>query len=758
MKKLLLSLLFFFCFSISFSQTLLSESFENTTGPEPLPSTNWTLSSGNWKVFDNGVGLGERWQINNTSPNTGTNAAFINRKSVQYGNTSEDFLVTPLININANNNNLIRFSTKQLALQNRGTRFEIRVSATGQNPADFTTVLVSYTESTLNPFELSYVDKIIPIPSAISVPIYIAFVRIHTPTTSEIDSEGWFIDDVRIEEETPCGVPSNLSVTNISDTTVSLDWTSPETATAWQIVVLPAGSPAPTSGSTGIYVQTHPYILTNLTPQTCYTVYIQSNCNEDWSSPLNFCAYDCSDSGQCPDGIRLISFLDSNNNGVKDTGEVDFNLGNFVYKINDSGNDVYGHPSNGDFYILDSNPTNSYDFNFKVYNVCYFSYYSSANSNSNITIPTGSGITNYYFPIKQFRVLNEVSVYLHSSSSPRPGFAYVNTITYKNYGTETINSGTVSFTKSPVVSIVNISQSGTNTTASGFDYTFTNLAPFEKRTITIEMQVPTIPTVSLGDIITNSVSIEPIVGDAYPYNNNYSLSKPIVGSYDPNDITESHGEKILFDTFTADDYLYYTIRFENTGTSSAEFIRVEDVLHADLDESSFEMLNASHTINTKREGNKLTWHFYNINLPPSSSNNIDGQGFIYFRIKPKAGYAIGDIIPNTASIFFDYNPAIVTNTFNTEFVETLGNPTYESNNIVLYPNPASHLVTISSYNTNENLKEIVFYDIIGKRIKTISSITDTQTTIDLADIAKGVYMLEIITENNFKTVKKLVIQ
>jgi hypothetical protein len=78
------------------------------------------------------------------------------------------------------------------------------------------------------------------------------------------------------------------------------------------------------------------------------------------------------------------------------------------------------------------------------------------------------------------------------------------------------------------------------------------------------MQLPNIPIVTLGNLLTNTANIAPISGDVVPSNNSFSCSQINIGSYDPNDKMESRGEKILHSTFTANDYLYYTIRFENT--------------------------------------------------------------------------------------------------------------------------------------------------------------------------------------------------
>lgn len=555
-----------------------------------------------------------------------------------------------------------------------------------------------------------------------------------------------------------CQPPINLVATSITNTSVTLGWTSPGTSNTWEVLILPLGSPAPTSANSGPTALTNPFTFTGLNSQTCYSFYVRAVCistaNGTWSSALDFCTYDCTNNGQCPESLTLISFFDNNNNGVKDTGENGFNIGNFEYQINNSGTSLFGYPNDGVFYIFDTNPTNSYDLEFTV-DPDYAAYFSSATTYNNITLPTGSGSSTYYFPIIQLQTLNDLEVQITPNGNPRPGFTYGNIIIYKNRGNQTVGSGTITFTKSPVVSIVSITQTGTVTTASGFDYTFSNLAPNEQRYIYVTLQVPTIPTVNLGDLLTNSVTIEPLTGDAFPTNNNSSLSQTVVGSYDPNDKAESHGSKIVFADFTANDYLYYTIRFENTGTANAEFIRVKDVLHADLDENTFEMLNASHTVNTRRNGNQLTWHFYNIDLPPTVTNPNDSHGYLYFRIKPRTGYAIGDIIPNTASIFFDYNPPIVTNTFTTEFVESLNTPTFEADNIALYPNPVNDFVSIS--NAGEIISTVSIYQISGKRIYTVTNNMTSEINLNITHFAKGLYLVEIVSDNQ-KSVKKLVIK
>jgi uncharacterized repeat protein (TIGR01451 family) len=555
-----------------------------------------------------------------------------------------------------------------------------------------------------------------------------------------------------------CETPTSLAITNLTATSAVLSWVNASNSfSGGEVLIVPQGAPEPTANSVGVAVNNNLFVMSGLSPDQCYTVYVRSLCfgPSEWSEPVNFCMVNCENNGNCAQSLALVAFLDSNNNGVKDSGEANFSYGNFAYQINDSGNNQYGVSNDGAYYIFDSNPLNSYDIDF-VINGELSPYYTSAVSHNNITLPAASGTNTLYFPVVNILPHVDARIYMNSSGSPRPGFVYNIYISYHNYGSQTIANGTLTFTKDPDLTIISNSQAGTVDTGSGFTYAFTNLGPFESRYISIGLLVPTIPTVSLGDLVTDTATIQ-INDDINLTNNSTSLTHAIMGSYDPNDKIESHGGKIVHSHFTADDYLYYTIQFENTGTANAEFIRVEDVLDSQLDESTFEMINASHTVNTKREGNQLTWHFYNINLPPTSSNPAESHGFVQFRIKPKTGFAIGDIIPNFASIYFDYNPPIVTDPFLTEFVQSMGIPGFNADTVYLSPNPATNRVTITNSNI-EKISKLAVYDITGKCIYTLNNHAISSVDIDVSHFSKGIYLIELTSESNFKTTKKLIIK
>lgn len=452
-------------------------------------------------------------------------------------------------------------------------------------------------------------------------------------------------------------------------------------------------------------------------------------------------------------GLAFTAFLDANNNGTKDTGEVNFPLGDFHYEKNNDGTVHNITAPTGKFGIYDNNVSNSYDVSYTV-NPIYASLYNVNPSAFNNLSVTNGVLTQYYFPVTSLQNYNDLGVVVVPINNPRPGFNYLNKIVYGNLGNQVVANGTVSFTKDAAVTISTVSQTGIVNNATGFTYDFTNLQPFEYRTIDVVMSVPTIPTVNAGQFLTSSATIIPLTGDVAPENNANSISQMIINAYDPNDKTEAHGPQILHSSFTSNDYLYYTIRFENTGNASAINVRINDVLNDMLDENTIKVESASHAYVLDRVGNNLTWKFDNILLPVSVANTMTGKGYVTFKIKPKPGYAVGDIIPNTASIYFDYNPAIVTNTFQTEFVSALASESFDVDEFAVYPNPTSSILTIQS-KINISISEVNVFDLLGKQLLNKKT-SVSSTEIDLTSYSPGVYLLEVISENNQKSIHKII--
>lgn len=453
-------------------------------------------------------------------------------------------------------------------------------------------------------------------------------------------------------------------------------------------------------------------------------------------------------------GFKLNAFLDANGNGVKDATEMNFPLGKFVYEKNNNADVQEISTPLGTYNVYDGVSTNTYDFSYQIL-TDYAPFYTVTPALYNDVAVVAGTQQEINFAVTVAQPLNDVAAYIIPVEQPRPGFTYKNKIVFGNLGNQTVPSGTVTFTKDPNVTIASTSDAVT-TNATGFTYNYTNLQPFEFKMLDVVMQVPTIPTVNIGQTLTDSVFIAPIAMDLVPANNASTNSQIVVGSYDPNDKVESKGDKIVFSEFTNEDYLYYTVRFENTGTAAAENVRIEDTLESQLNPNTIEMLSASHPYIMNRNGNKLTWNFTNIQLPPSSSSYPASTGYVYFRVKPNAGFEVGDIISNYADIYFDYNPAIVTNVATTEFVATLKAETFETTQVSMYPNPASNMVTIQT--DNEPINSVKITDVLGKTVAIQTNIDAVSTKISVSNYKSGIYFVEIKTENKKTITKKLVVE
>ncbi len=93
-----------------------------------------------------------------------------------------------------------------------------------------------------------------------------------------------------------CPRPTALNLVSVGLNSAVINWTNgTATDSNWEVLVLPANSPAPTSTSTGfVSAQTgSPFTIENLVPSTCYDVYIRTVCtptdSSTWSGPLAVC-------------------------------------------------------------------------------------------------------------------------------------------------------------------------------------------------------------------------------------------------------------------------------------------------------------------------------------------------------------------------------------------------------------------------------------------------------------------------------------
>ncbi len=244
-----------------------------------------------------------------------------------------------------------------------------------------------------------------------------------------------------------------------------------------------------------------------------------------------------------------------------------------------------------------------------------------------------------------------------------------------------------------------------------------------------------------GDQIFVNVSITPTAGDNNASNNTFNYCYIVSNSFDPN-FKETYPEQVQPGY---NDYFYYTIHFQNTGSAPAINIQLQDTLDANLDLNTFQVVNYSHYNTTMLTGNKLSFNFPNIQLADSTTDFNGSQGYVQYRIKPLANLPAGTQIHNKASIYFDYNAPVVTNTTTNEFMLSINtseirNPKSEMS---IYPNPSTGKFVVKlSEGTDVSKLSIEVTNVLGEIILQ-SKIQHVTSDIDLSNQPKGVYFIRV---------------
>jgi hypothetical protein len=191
-----------------------------------------------------------------------------------------------------------------------------------------------------------------------------------------------------------------------------------------------------------------------------------------------------------------------------------------------------------------------------------------------------------------------------------------------------------------------------------------DLPLFEQASITLQMLMPDFSAIGV-ELQATVRCYEVLVGGGLSDLNDNIWNSTLTCSYDPNDKgVEPAGDGPAGNIPPDTEWLTYTVRFQNTGNDTAFAVVIRDQLSPLLQRGTLEVLATSHTLTqmTLTSGGLAAFHFDNILLPDSGTNEQASHGYVRFRIRPLPDLAMGSIIQNTAGIYFDLNPPVVTNT------------------------------------------------------------------------------------------------
>jgi uncharacterized repeat protein (TIGR01451 family) len=264
--------------------------------------------------------------------------------------------------------------------------------------------------------------------------------------------------------------------------------------------------------------------------------------------------------------------------------------------------------------------------------------------------------------------IKPISIFSDANSSMITGNLRCNNIlTFNAYaentGTTFLN-GTLWFEKDPNIEYIDyIDIPDTIIAPNLYGWHFNEFAPSHTIHKQINLGIPGPSDFPLGNTLSFATYLTYSDGNDNYTSNTFEYSDIVECSYDPND--KLVNPVYPFNYALIGEPLTYTIRFQNTGNAEAYDVVIRDTLDSNLNPASFRVIASSHdaVLSTElAEEQYLSFNFININLPDSTSNLEESQGFVMYSIKASEDILDWTEITNTASIYFDFNPPIVTNT------------------------------------------------------------------------------------------------
>ncbi len=487
-------------------------------------------------------------------------------------------------------------------------------------------------------------------------------------------------------------------------------------------------------------------------------------CNSPWN--YTYVDYNTADSS-CFCIIKGNVYYDMNGNCTRDAGEP----GVQNMQIHCSGMGYTYTDDSGNYYFMV--PSGTYTITETIRS--FYPLSSCQANNIVVTTSSSTGCVHVVDFANSINPIHSMHICTWDWNWAIPGNDYTQTCIIKNQGTVTetnILGGYrtdgqlfgASYTPS---GIFNLDSTNYYNTVSG---TALSLAPGASQLFYVDYLVPTFIPLGTSVLFKDSVSYAAPMSnwltDYSPWNNVNYFTTTIVSSFDPNFKEVNPKGSGPFGIITyADSNLQYMVHFQNTGTAPAQNIVVIDTLDPNLDFTTLEPVfeTAPCKINISQTG-VATFTFKNINLPSlSSTNDKASSGMFTYSIKTRPGLAVGTQFRNSASIYFDYNAPIKTNTtLNTLIAVNEVNKVAPVNDFFkVYPNPATNTVSIQIECTTPANVQMNITDISGRTLinKTLDLQAGLQTISQpLNQLANGIYFVTLNMDGKLQTQKLVVMR
>ena len=349
----------------------------------------------------------------------------------------------------------------------------------------------------------------------------------------------------------------------------------------------------------------------------------------------------------------------------------------------------------------------------------------------------------------------DLSVKIGRSSNITPGYPSWKWIQYKNNGATAISGAVLKYRFLNGLTVLNTTTASYSQSGNIITWNLGTIPAYSTGFKYAKFYTPT-SGISIGTTVVDSVWIEPLSGDCHPNNNSATYNDTCTSSWDPNDKSTAQARWMDTSVKTLD----YHIRFQNTGTAPAHNVVVTDDIDPNLDLTTLKINGYSHPMTFELEDNRrLTFEFANIMLPDSGTDYEASQGYINYSIDRKPSTPIGVDIKNTASIYFDFNDAVVTNTtINTLYLKSSSSvqTLIDDVQITLFPNPVKESATLN-VSSDKNVKvSYNLYDINGRMLASegeSKSSVKFEKELSLKSLNTGFYILNVKVNGVEKSIK-----
>lgn len=439
---------------------------------------------------------------------------------------------------------------------------------------------------------------------------------------------------------------------------------------------------------------------------------------------------------------RGVVFHDANSNGKKDKGEP--NLPEQIIKVD---NHYISTQNKGIFCVSLRNGSHTFTYqskhNWKVV----------GDSSITVNISDTQLSDTIYFAVAPLTQMHAMKTNL-TGSATRIGFQSNYWLNYSNTGTFK-EDGLVSMKLDSLCKVEQTFPPADSTDGNRLFWKFLDLLPNEQRQVRLVARMPSFEHFSDSLLNVSTIS-NPFIQQQD------TLNQILTGSFDPNDKQVRQGIGTKGYVLHGQE-LVYTIRFQNTGTDTAFTVNIRDSLDKNLNIQSIQILASSHPVQLDARGqNEIAFQFDNILLPDSNIDQLGSNGYVKFSVLPKKNLGENTVVKNKASIYFDYNPAVITNETQNTFVSTLPKTvtgiqdTESLQNLMFFPNPAKNEVTIV-YPYPVPF-DVVITDLQNKTIKKWNEVQNQRATLSLDGLEPGMYIYTVQGKAHQKHIGKLLIE